>query len=109
MVQQAAPRLELHDEIDVTLLIRFAAGHGAEDAHIAGPVLGGDLKDLLPLLFQQLLNGHSPAPSGSSKSSRPASRPRPAARAARPRAVPSFLQRVRRRRPAVERRRSDRA
>jgi hypothetical protein len=43
MVQKAAPRLKLHEKIDVAPVARIPARDGAEDADVLGSMLGGKL------------------------------------------------------------------
>jgi hypothetical protein len=58
VVEQASVGFKLHEQVDIALLVGFAARNGAEDAHIPRAVLRTNLQDLVPLGFQKRLKSH---------------------------------------------------
>ena len=50
MVEQAPARLQINEQIDITVRARIAASKGAEDADVPCPVACGDVKDLVAVL-----------------------------------------------------------
>lgn len=51
-VEQAPPRLEIDEEVDVARVGCFTAGDRADDAHVRGPPSARDLDDLVATLAQ---------------------------------------------------------
>jgi hypothetical protein len=58
MVEEASAGLEVHQNVDVTVLTRLSAGYGSEDSDVAGAVLPSDGEDLLTVGFQQRVEIH---------------------------------------------------
>jgi hypothetical protein len=58
MVEEAPAELEVHEDVDVTVRARLAAGHGSEHSDVAGAVLPSDGEDLLTVGFQQRVKIH---------------------------------------------------
>jgi hypothetical protein len=57
MIQQTSARLPRYEQIEVAVLIRFTAGHGAEHAQAVSAAPLGEMEDFLPPLFAQCVQG----------------------------------------------------
>jgi hypothetical protein len=51
MIQKAPARFPRYQQIQVAVLIRLAAGHGAKDAQIVGAAPLGETKNLVPPFY----------------------------------------------------------
>ncbi len=63
VVKQAAAGVKLHQQIDITLFVRFTRSNGAEYPHISGAVLCGDSQNLFAPGLHQIFSRPTQAPS----------------------------------------------
>ncbi len=53
VVQQAAPRFPLNQQVEIAPLVGFTTGDRAEHAQVAGPAPLGNLEDIVPPVCAQ--------------------------------------------------------
>jgi hypothetical protein len=58
VLKQAGSGIESHQQVDVALLIRFSAGHRAEDADVPSAATSRDFENFFPFFFQLIAQVH---------------------------------------------------